>query len=188
MSAVEEEKKKDETEILEPNYAVRYQVIGKGEHLHTYAQRPLSFFGKMELFSLLGATLNEAVSKGDFSITEFMQENQEIRDSEVFIRIVARLIEFAPDFLKDLYSIALAIPKGEREYVKALMELPEDEGGLSDNDGVEILDVFVEQNWDAMTDFFVQKILPFSQKVSSRVQNTQLSKPLNRTQRRTQKQ
>lgn len=196
MSTVEETKT-NENEVLEPNYKVRYQTIGQAEHAHVYAQRPLSFFGKMELFSLLGATVNEAMKKGDISIADLLESpsgnisnisTNELKEADTFIRAVAKLVEFAPDFLKDLYCLALSVPKGERDYVKELMELPEDEGGLNDNDGMEILDTFIEQNWEAMFDFFGNKIVPLIQKISNKAQDSAPSKPSKATRTRTQKQ
>lgn len=189
MSSVEETK--DETKILDPDYTVRYQTIGKDDHFHTFAQRPLSFFGKMELFSLLGATVNTAIKEGDFSPGEFFadaSENLLDDDSDIFVKAIVQLIEFAPDLLKDIYCLALAVPKGERDYIKALMELPHEEGGLSDDDGIAILDTLIEQNWEAIQDFFVLKMMPLFQKVSSKVQATASSKPSKATPRRTRKQ
>lgn len=181
--------KEDETKVLEPDYSVRYQIIGKDEHFHTFAQRPLSFFGKMELFSLLGSTVSKAMKEGGFSPTEFFEDAQAAsNDTEIFLKGLLQLIEYAPGLLKDIYCLALSVPKGEREYIKALMELPAEDGGLSDDDAIEILDTFVEQNWEAMQDFFAQKMMPLFQKVSSKAQDTASSKPLNRTQTRTRKQ
>lgn len=183
--AVKEEK---DTEVLEPDYSVRYQVIGKDEHIHTFAQRPLSFFGKIELFSLLGGTIDEAMKEGDISVADFFPGDRSLEEADTFIQAIARLVEIAPDFLKDLYCIALGVPKGERQYIKALMEAPSEDGGLSDEDGIDILDTFVEQNWEAMQDFFFQKVTPLFQKVSSKAQGTASSKPSKATPRRTRKQ
>jgi len=187
MSTVEE--KTDETEILSPSYAVRYQTLGKDENAKVYAQKPLSFFGKMELFSLLGATIEDAMSEGNLSLSDFFVPSElSANNTDFFIRMVAQLVEYAPDFLKDLYCVALNIPKGERDLAKALMDQPEDDGGLSDDDGVDILDTFIEQNWEAVYSFFTEKIMPLVQKVLSKAQATPLSKPSSPTPRRTRKQ
>lgn len=193
VEAVEEAPVK-ETEILEPDYSVRYQQVGKDEHAQTYAQKPLSFFGKMELFSLLGGAVNKALKDGDLSIAEIFDAGdrgsitvESVREADTFIIGITKIVEFVPDFLKDLYCIALNVPKGEREYTKMRMEATEDDGGLSDDDAIAILDTFVEQNWEAMQDFFVKKIMPLAQKVSSKAQNTASSKPLKATRQRTPK-
>jgi len=192
MSVVEE--KVDELKVLEPDYSIRYQAIGKDEHQHVFAQKPLSFFGKIELFSLLGATLSDALRSGDVTIGEILDRTdinalntKTLSNTDVFVKAIAKIVEFSPEFLQSLYCIALNVSKGEREYVKELMEMPESEGGLSDDDGIGILDTFVEQNWEAMFDFFREKMMPLIQKVSSKAQDSASSKDLKATRPRTRK-
>jgi hypothetical protein len=196
MSATQEEKV-DEIEVIEPSYSIKHRTIGGEEHIQVYAQKPLSFFGKMELFSLLGSAVDKALKDGDVSVSDLFDRPQvrdlssisanEVKEADLFVKAVAKLVEFAPDFLKDLYCVILAIPKGEREYAKMLMEAPEDEGGLSDDEGIDILNTFIDQNWEAMVDFFGKKIMPLAQKVSSKAQDTASSKPSKVSARRTRK-
>lgn len=195
MSAVEE--KENVVEVLEPSYTAVNVVVGKDEHMHVYTQKPLSFFGKMELFSLLGNAVSEALRSGDVSISDILEARnrdlsrisaKEIKEADELVKAIAVLVEHAPEFMKDLYCIALGIPKSQREYMKEIMELHPDDGGLSDEVGFQILDTFIDQNWEALVDFFGKKIVPLFQKVSQKAQNTPSSKPLSRTQRRTRKQ
>lgn len=161
------------SEILEPSYTAKTRVIGLKPSEMTYVQKPLSFFGKIDFFALLGKAVDKSLTDSQLSLAEVfdlpnqnLNEINDIREADFLVRIVAKLIQEVPDFSKDLYCLALAVPKGEREYVKMLFELPEDEGGLSDDVGIDILDTFIEQNYEVMLDFFSNKILPMFQKLT----------------------
>lgn len=187
-----EEEKVDETEILEPNYSTNYVTFGEGDAEITFVQKPLTFFGKMELFSLLGESVNKAMKEGELSLFDIFDvpeqglsmNTSDLKEADLFIKAISIILGYAPDFLKDLYCVALHVPKGEREYVKMLMDDP----GISDEVALQIMDIFIEQNWEAIYDFFTKKLSPIIKKITSKGRDIPLSKPLNRSQRRTQKQ
>lgn len=162
----------NEAENLIPSGQVAYYTFGN-EDLGTLTckQRPLSFFGKIELFALLGGAVENALKEGGLSVAEFLGDTPDnigqLGEADNFVQTIARFVQYAPEFLLDLYVIALGVPKGEREYVKAVMELHEDDGGLSDDQGMEILQVFLDQNWTALLDFFKEKIVPLVSRMTS---------------------
>ncbi len=60
---------------------------------------------------------------------------------------------------------------------------------MDDEQAVEIMNNFVDQNWDAMTDFFSKQLSPLIGKVSEKLQSQSTpSKPSKASRTRTQKQ
>jgi hypothetical protein len=177
----------DSTEILEPSAQLRTIHLGVEPNVKTYVQKPLSFFGKMEIFSVLGGALDKAMSGDDgLSLNELLNGPGELggsvtaenfRDADTFVKAIGKLLQYAPDLFLDLYVVILAVPRGEREVVKEQMRHNEEDGGLSDDDGFGILETFIDQNWDVMADFFGARIQPLIEKVSNKVQGSQQSKP-----------
>jgi hypothetical protein len=164
--AVEEQR--EEMEVIVPNRDNRDQTIGLRENAVTFTQRPLSYFGKMEWYSLLGQALDAMLSEDSgISITQMLGSvnvrggglsMSDFRDADQFIKAITRLMVYAPDFLEDSYCIWLGVPRGDRGWTKELMRQPEEAGGLSDDDGLMILQTFIDQNIDAIESFFVERV------------------------------
>jgi hypothetical protein len=160
----------DALEVLEPDVTEREVDLGEG---YVYTQKPLSFFGKIELFSVTGKAVDKALSDGA-SIGDILGDVPDINnplststsEADVFISAVVKIAEHAPELLKDLYCVILAVPRGERERAKELFE------NLSDDEGIKILEVFVDQNWEVLTNFFKEKILPLSNKIGAKVRGS----------------
>lgn len=153
-------------EEIQPGGPIREWVVrdmqeGAPIYERMYVQRPLSYFGKIEVFGLLGATIDKAMKDG-MSVDSVMQVGDVFAGSSTsmdsFIGGIARLAMYAPELIMELYCISLAVPRGERDWVKSVWERPVVEGGLSDDDGIAILQTFVEQNGEALRDFFTQKM------------------------------
>lgn len=168
----------DVIDVLEPkiqNYVVTLPKSEDGEEL-IFVQKPLSFFGKMEFFSVLGGAvdkaLNEGLSIGDLFDTPTEKNVDSFREADLFVKAVLKLVKDAPDLLLNLYSVILAVPRTQREYVQYRME-----ESLSDEDGVAILEHFVDQNWDVMADFFKGKIMPLTSKIGNKIQKSESLKP-----------
>lgn len=157
--------------IIEPNKSTITWKFGVKE----YKQRPLSYFGKLEFFSYLGQTI-DVMTAGEVQqlLQQFFgsgEENTTVSVSDIrgtglsglsldgILKIAARLMMVAPDFLLECYCIWLSVPRGEREAVKEIMESPVDDGGLSDDDAFKIMEKFLDQNVDAIENFF-RKQLP----------------------------
>jgi hypothetical protein len=154
-------------EVLEPEVTER--TVDLGER-YVYIQKPLSFFGKIELFSVVGKSVDKALADGA-SIGDILGDVSNLEnplststtEADVFIQAIVKIAEHAPELLKDLYLVILAVPRGERERVKELLE------NLDDDEGIGILETFVDQNWEVLTNFFTKKVLPLSNKIGAKV-------------------
>jgi hypothetical protein len=163
-------------EVLEPSVAHREQRIGKDDYEFIFVQKPLSFIGKLDFFSVLGKALSQSLSGPDaINIADLLEvpergagglSKEDLADADVFVKGISKLLMYAPDIITDLYCVLLAVPKGHREVVKELMALPAEEGGLSDEDGVAVFETGIDQNLEVIKDFFTQRIAPLVEKLS----------------------
>lgn len=169
----------DPSEIIEPNVAERVVAIGPEGAQLLFNQKPLSFFGKLDFFAVLGKALDTAMAgEGGISLAEMFDElpddpaqlrAQDLKDQNTFVRGLAKIVAYAPEMLADVYCVILAVPKGRRDLVKQLMAAPESEGGLSDEDGIGILNTFIDQNWEVLVDFFKGPARELAQKIGGKV-------------------
>lgn len=157
----------NETEVAQPT-AARTWTLGRGtQYERTYVQKPLGFIRKFRFFGHLGATIRAAVATsgegavsdllgGATSIRERAQQlsSTDVRDAEQFLNLASSLLVYVPDFLETAYCDWLGVPIEDRDDVKMIMSWPADEGGLSDEDGVAIINTFMDQNWEHLRDFF----------------------------------
>lgn len=160
----------EEVEAIDPTYEVREYTLGVGDDASTYTQKPLTFLRRMRFFALVGSTIRQATAVGGAgavsdllsgsSISERARQlgSSDMRDAESFINLAASLLVFVPDFLEDAYCELLSIPMDERPKAKHYMELSKEEGGLSDEDGMLIIQTFIDQNWEPIADFFGHEI------------------------------
>ncbi len=149
-----------------------YYEIGEGDDKIVLVQKPLTFFGKIEFFSVVGkavqkilidgGSLSEILDTPDFDPSAPIQN--QVTDADVFVKALSKIVEAAPELLSDLYLVILNVPKGQREYYAIRLE------ELSDDQGMQILDVFIDQNWEVMLSFFNEKMLPLFNKISKKVQ------------------
>jgi hypothetical protein len=154
----------DAIEALDPSHTaytvtVEGLVEGFGPYSRTFVQRPLSYFAKLEFFALLGKSIEQALSAEEgTTVTGVIDTALGAGggDFDNFVMGLSRLAQHVPDLLEDAYCIWLGVPKGERELVKLIWQKPEDEGGMSDEVGMTILEVFVEQNAEAVKAFFAR--------------------------------
>jgi len=167
----------DVIETLEPS-AQSYEII-IGDT--TFTQTPLSFFRKIELFSVLADAIDKALSEGAV-ISELLDDmpgdTSDLKEADLFIKTIAKVIKYAPDLLGDIFCISLNIKRDEREYAKELFEVMDDETAGK------IMNNFVEQNWDAMMDFFSKQVSPLMSKVSEKVQSRSMQSTPSKTSRR----
>jgi hypothetical protein len=132
----------------------------------------------MQWFSLVGDVLDKSMSgEGGISVNEILAAPgdprnglslTDFRDADTFVRAIGKLVVHAPDFILDSYCIWLGVPGHQRPLVKEVMSFPADEGGLTDDQGLEIIEVFIDQNFDALADFFGGKIATLQRRISER--------------------
>jgi hypothetical protein len=181
------EEEVDVLDILKPKVSPKEWEVGppdkEGER-RKYVQAPLSFFAKMEFFSLVGEVIDKALSGDDALRIGSLFEGPQIdasgvfavsdfSNAEMFFQAVGKLLVYAPDFLEKSYCIWLGVPEIERPWAIAAMREPVDRGGLSDKDGVEIVEIFIDQNWEAIERFFREEIGSLRSRIQARSRQDQ---------------
>jgi len=171
-------KHEDVLDILKPKAEPKKWVIGVDPYQREYTQAPLSFIGKMQWFALVGDVLEKAMS-GDnaLSMNNLLSAPQgrdealtmeDFRDADTFIQAVGKLLVYAPTFMQDSFCIWLGVPEYDRSTVKDIMQMPVAEGGLSDDDGLEMIEIFIDQNYEAIDGFFREKLAGLRDRVQAR--------------------
>lgn len=179
------EKEVDVVEALEPSSQVYRVVLAEGtDDEMVFTQKPLSFFGKIELFSVLGSAVEKALASGT-TISDLLETPEgsvdSFREADAFVGAIASVAKVAPELISDIFCISLRVKRGEREYVKELLEEEDDQKML------EVEKHFIEQNAEAIMDFFAQQ-MSLVQEVSQKMQSKSTSsKPSKATRQRTQK-
>lgn len=157
-----QEEPEDVVDVLQPKAEVKVWAFGPEGQLK-YTQRPLSYFAKMQWFSLVGDVVQKTLSGQDgVSINNLLSapgrpgelSMADFRDADTFVQAVGKLLVAAPDFLVRSYCIWLGVPDYQREIVSDAMAAPPELGGLTDEQGIEIIEVFIDQNYQALDDFF----------------------------------
>lgn len=180
------------TEVLE-SYSQSYKVVlaeGTDDEL-TLTQRPLTFFGKMEFFSVMGRAVDRAIADG-LSVSDLFDvperedgtiNAEAFKEADMFVKAVVKLISQSEELMLEMYSVILGVPRAERMHVQELMKEE-----MTDEQGATVLNNFIDQNWDVMVSFFVQQVKPLFKKVSKKFQGSASSKPSRATRQTTQKQ
>ena len=170
-----EQTQQEVLDAIVPNAEPHVWTIGPPDMERTFIQKPLSFIAKMQWFSLVGNVLDKALSgpqglslAGLFAAPGRAGElrAQDFRDADTFVQAISKLLAAAPDFLVESYLIWLNVPDYDRGPVRDLMNLPADEGGLSDEQGIKIIEVFLDQNYDALASFFGERLQALQNRVA----------------------
>lgn len=160
----------DVLETLAPSEV--YYEIGEGDDRLVLVQKPLTFFGKIEFFSVVGKAVQEILIDGG-SLSELLETPDydpsvplasNVTDADVVVKALSKIVANGPELLKDLYLVILHVPKGQRDYYSLRLE------ELTDEQGMQIIDTFVDQNWEVMVSFFTERMLPLFSKISQKVQ------------------
>lgn len=168
----EKEKELDEQiKVFEPiALVVEREITHPDGTKKVFIQKEFSFMTKIRFLRLLSGTIRLSAEAGGTSVAGVIQDtfgdmqylinqgidanNAEDLIANQFISVVLRLVELAPDFLEELFLIALDVPKKEGEIKWALEAFDT----LSDDEGFDILDTIVAQNSKAIKDFFTERI------------------------------
>src|SRR3990170_6090566 len=106
------EKEIDVIEVLEPSAQIYTVVLAKDtENELVLTQKPLSFFGKIELFSVLGSAIEKALAQGSV-ISDFLEvpENKEgLGEADTFIKAISKIAQVAPDLVGDIFCISFGV-------------------------------------------------------------------------------
>lgn len=166
------EEQEDVINILEPrdeHAEIHLHYNGQGA---TYIQKPLTYFGKMEFMNLVGRTLDEAMKGEDgLRINSLFEttptdvselSSKDFADLDSFLGLVSKIARYAPEFLKESYLIWLSVPKKERAWAREALD------NLEDEQGIEIVERFIDQNWEALESFFGVQIGRLFKRVADR--------------------
>lgn len=183
----------DPLETLEPYTKPKVWIIGKPpsadgneNEWSKYVQRPLGYMARLRFFALVADVFSQAMRESDgggFSdlgdLAPLMRRGRgggltaaDFSDATSFMQLATRLLAVAPDFLLDCYVLWLDVPPAERGWAKAVMDQPhlpeEDKWGLSDDDGLEIIEVFIDQNYEEIRRFFTEKLPRIAERVQQK--------------------
>jgi len=132
-----------------------------------YVQEPLGYLNMMQFTGLIGQRVAEIMSGPDaVSIERVMAEigdiegiRQKLTDGDfsgldAIVQGLARLAAYAPGLIEDCQCIWLRVPFNERPIVKEIWARSPAKGGLTMDDGEEMLDTFLLQNYEEVESFF----------------------------------
>lgn len=133
---------------------------------YEYMQEELSFVNKMRWYSLVGEALDKAMGGPDpLTINHLLDAPatgslslDTFRDADTFLKAIGKLISYSPDFLERSICIWLSVPEYEQPRFREVLAQPPSKGGLSDDEGLDILALFIEQNYESIERFFREKI------------------------------
>jgi len=184
-------------EILEPKIEAKRWIIGKppdqgGKETEysVYTQQMLGYMARNRLFSLIGRTFSAAIKatggsvggmedifgQGGGTIIERGRRlgARDWQDASQFFTLAMELVGYAPDFLSDFYAIVLEVPIGERGWFREGIEQPyrpdDDRWGMSEDMGVEIVEIFIDQNYEDIRRFFTERLPKIGKRAAQREQ------------------
>jgi hypothetical protein len=150
----------------------RSGAMEKKKFDRTYIQKPLSYMAFGEFTGLLGRRLEEAMQgPSGISLDRILpgEENQlplsfvdgklsvvksDFAGIDPFLQGFAKLSSYIPELLGEAQCIWLRVPRSERFWLTDIIwPRPVDEGGLSMDEGEEMMSLFIEQNYDELEDF-----------------------------------
>ena len=154
---------KDVIDAIVPRVDPVARTLGDGKIERTYHQKPLTYFGKMEFFAEIGDAIDMAMSSENALTVNAMMNTVNASgiaggqtDLDSFVAGITKLLRYAPNLLLNSYCIWLGIPHEDRPWARAAMV--NSEHGLRDEEGLDILEVFLDQNMDDVRAFFVVRL------------------------------
>lgn len=143
-----------------------------------YTQKPLSYFAFLEFTGLLARKIEEAM-RGDDGITikdivettkgalPFMVDGDHIEEVitkqdfdgiDAFVQGLMKLVSYVPDVIEECQFIWLRVPRRDRAFVREIWGKSPADGGLSNDEGEEMMTLFIEQNYEELESFFVDRL------------------------------
>ena len=191
------EEAEEAMEILEPKVDAKRWVIGKppeegGKETEysVYTQLPLGYMARNRMFSLIGRTMSAAIKStggsvggmddvfgaGGGTLIERGRRlgARDFQDASQFFTLAMELDRLRTRLPVDFYAIALDVPIGERGWFRDVIESPyrpdDDRWGMSEDVGIEIIEIFIDQNYEDIRRFFTERLPKIGQRASQREQ------------------
>jgi hypothetical protein len=148
----------------------------------TYVQRPLSFIAKADLYRVLGTAVEKAAEGQDMrSLLSSMglavgagpgATMDELGELPVLLQAGAKLVQYSPELFQEIFVIALDVPMDERVWAKAVIRRSPDEGGWDDDQAIEVIERFMDQNFETIREFFMGKLRALAARARARTQSS----------------
>jgi hypothetical protein len=146
-----------------------------------YVQKGLGWFGKIELYGILGQAVQVVLSSDNtFNLNQIMdaasnprqimaeamgdtpprEDEDEGVEAARMMAIFAQIVAISPQLLRQAYCVMLDIDENWRPWaVKAAFP------NMDDEMGQDIIHAFIAQNWKAMEHFFSREVPKVAQRV-----------------------
>ena len=116
--------------------------------------------------------MSDVFGQGEGTIIERGKRlrDHDFKDASSFFALAMELIGYAPDFLSEAYCLFLNVPHDDKGWFKQVIEGKYDsengQWGLSEDAGLEMIDLFIFQNYEDMRRFFLEKLPMIAKRVS----------------------
>lgn len=138
----------------------------------TYAQKPLSYTAMLQFTGLIGDRISTIMSQGvtldavlgdaQLISTVFTSgadlSRSDFSSIDSFVSGLAKLASYLPSIIEECQCIWLRIPLHERPVVTEIWGRSPEDGGLSVQEGEDMLNLFIAQNYRELEDFFAVRL------------------------------
>lgn len=172
-------------ELLSPKSDKATVLIGKPpdkggtkDQFEVYTQQPLGHIDLLKFYALIGNVISESIKAGGTAVMGMDDvfgpdagsirqrigalSSQDLTDASGFATVLFKVLAFSPDLMLDFNCIALEIPNNERQWARAVMSMPyrpdDDKWGLTSEQSQEIIERFVDQNYEDIRRFFAESL------------------------------
>jgi hypothetical protein len=150
------------------------------EFSKTYLQKPLSYTAMLQFTGLIGDRISSVMERGVTlesivgeagSVVGAIQRYREREDGsapdltaedfsgvDALVNGLAKLASYVPSIIEECQCIWLRVPFNERPIVTEIWGRSPEDGGLSMQDGEDMLNLFIAQNYQELEDFFVERL------------------------------
>lgn len=148
-----------------------WRAPGGAEVEVNFRQAEMGMFPAQEFLTIISEVIDK-VARGEMGIKlgELFRGDLEMPDAidpetvdrmidenMQLLQAIVKLIQALPVLQLDVIVISLGVPRHQREWAKEQLAQPPHMGGLSVDDGFELLGVFIEQNGDLIREKLMGK-------------------------------
>jgi hypothetical protein len=167
------------------------ELGGKEGQYGIYIQDKLGFMARQRFFALVSRAVTTAIKQSgevagvsemftgatDMSPAGLIEQGraltkQDTVDASSFLTVALELVSYSPDFLTECYALWLGVPRSDKEWFKMVIEDPWDPErgyyGLKEEDGIEMIERFIDQNYEDIRRFFAQTLPRLAQRVGEK--------------------